>query len=130
MGKIIPFRKITQEYLQTHNFTVFVFGDNLLRIGTGGAAKLRSLPNTHGFITKKKPTNDDDAFFAPEEYLPVFEEEIKRLKEYVKSLPNTQFLISKVGAGLANKYHIFEEVIRDRMVKEFTDFDNVYFLWD
>ena len=44
---------ITQKYLREHSNEIFVFGDNILRKGHGGAAALRNEPNTYGFITKK-----------------------------------------------------------------------------
>jgi hypothetical protein len=49
---------IAREYLRSHPDHVFVFGDNLLGRGLGGAAALRREPNTFGFITKKRPDND------------------------------------------------------------------------
>ncbi|MFW6247319.1 MAG: hypothetical protein ACOC22_04075 [bacterium] len=60
---------ITRKYLKENPEHIFVFGDNLLRKGYGGAAKLRDLPNTYGFITKKYPDNKDESFYTPDEYM-------------------------------------------------------------
>jgi len=46
---------VSRGYLQTHPEYIFVFGDNLDRKGKGGAAKLRDMPNSLGFITKRHP---------------------------------------------------------------------------
>lgn len=106
---------ITKEYLRANPSHVFVFGDNLLRAGLGGAASLRYEPNTYGFITKKAPNIKDSSFYTPEEYQPVFEAELDKLKEVIDNSPDKTFLVSKLGAGLANKYGIYEKVIRDRL---------------
>lgn len=42
---------------------------------------------------------------------------------------DVEFLISKLGAGLANKYGIFEEVIEPHIKADLSDFENVRFLW-
>jgi len=52
---------MTKEYLRAHPEVIFVFGDNLIHRGKGGAAKLRDEPNTYGFITKKYPNNIDSS---------------------------------------------------------------------
>lgn len=45
---------VTKQFLDNNPNAIFVFGDNLLRVGYGGAAILRDHPQTYGFITKKK----------------------------------------------------------------------------
>jgi hypothetical protein len=119
--------KIDRDYLRFNKHHVFVFGDNLLRVGKGGAAILRDEPNTYGFITKKEPNIKDSSYYRPEEYVPVFEEEIKKLIKEIKANPDKVYLISKLGGGLANKYQIFEKVVKPGLValKAFT---NVEFL--
>lgn len=120
---------ITKEYLKEHPNHIFVFGDNLLRKGYAGAAALRDEPNTFGFITKKYPTNDDEAFFHPEEYVYIFFSEFYNLKRNIEMLPDKLFLISKIGDGLANKYHIFENVIQPQLKTLLMGYKNVKFLW-
>ena len=107
---------------------VFVFGDNTLRRGLGGAAKLRYHPQSYGFITKKYPTYEDSAFYKPEEYKEVYKQELEKLKKEIINNFNKTFLISLLGASLANKYKIFETVIEPSIKKDL-DFPNVKFLW-
>lgn len=57
---------VDEEFLNSNPNAIFVFGDNLIRRGTGGAAKLRHHPQTYGFVTKKLPNNNDASFFTPE----------------------------------------------------------------
>lgn len=66
----IEFRKIiTRDMLRAEPGTLFVFGDNLLRVGLGGQAKeMRGEPNAVGIPTKKAPRNSDDAFFSDEDF--------------------------------------------------------------
>jgi hypothetical protein len=62
---MIQYRElITRRMVQAEPDTLFVFGDNLLRIGYGGQAKvMRDEPNAVGIVTKLKPSMSTDAFF-------------------------------------------------------------------
>lgn len=119
---------ITREYLRSNPNHIFVFGDNLLRVGRGGAAKLRDEPNTYGFITKKAPTYKDEDYYTPEEFEDVFLNELIKLQLLISATPNKTYLISKIGAGLANKYKIWDKIIEPNLKKQLS-FDNVKFLW-
>jgi hypothetical protein len=121
---------ITKKYLLENPDKIFVFGDNLLRRGHGGAAALRDMENSYGFFTKKAPDNKDSSFFRPKEYKKVYEEEIKSLIIFIEKRPNKEFLISKLGGGLANKYNIFEKIIEPSIKKDLSNLKNVRFLWD
>jgi len=117
-------------HLQRNKDHVFVFGDNLDRFGFGGAAILRYEPNTYGFITKKHPDNEDGSFYTVEEYKDVFEEELELLKKEITEHPEKLYLITKLGAGLANKYKIWENVIQERLTELPDEFENVRLLFD
>jgi hypothetical protein len=121
---------ITKEFLDLNSDAYFIFGDNLIREGMGGAAALRYHPHSIGFITKKFPDNKDSSFYKPEEYSPVFFEELKKLEKVIKSRPNKRFYISQLGGGLANKFRIWELLIRDNLVRSLNKFDNVVFCWE
>ena len=108
---------ITKKYLQEHPNHIFVFGDNLIHKGYGGAASLRDEPNTYGFLTKKLPNNIDSSFYKPEDYSSVFNEELSKLEKYMFNCENSLFLISQLGGGLANKYNIWEKVIKKELLK-------------
>ena len=108
---------VTEEFLRANPNVIFVFGDNLIRQGKGGAAKLRDEPNAYGFITKKAPNNDDESFYRPPEYADMFYAELLQLAKEIEKNPEKTFLVSKLGAGLANKYKIYEVIIEAGLKK-------------
>jgi hypothetical protein len=48
--------------------SIYIFGDNLLRVGEAGQASIRSCNNAIGIATKKKPSMEKSAFFSDKEY--------------------------------------------------------------
>ena len=48
--------------------SIYIFGDNLLRVGEAGQASIRSCNNAIGIATKKKPSMLDSSFFSDKEY--------------------------------------------------------------
>ena len=120
---------VTKEHLKNNPNHIFVFGDNTLRKGKGGAAILRDEPNSYGFITKKRPSLDGSAYYTPDEYEKVFQVELDKLIKNIEGCPHLTFLISKLGAGLANKYGIYEKIIKKGLTI-LEKYDNVVFLFD
>jgi hypothetical protein len=120
---------ITREYLQEHPNEIFVFGDNSIRKGNGGAAKLRSEPNTYGFITKKFPKDDIESYYRVDQYEDIFWDEVNMLKEEILKNPDKIYLISRVGAGLANLFGIWEAIIEPNLREQLEVYPNVKFLW-
>jgi hypothetical protein len=121
---------MTEEFLDSNPKSVFVFGDNTIRQGYGGAAILRDHPQSYGFITKKYPDNKDESFYHPKEYAGIFFDELIKLREEIKEKPFKTFYISQLGAGLANKYNIWENIIKNGLEKNLQEFPNVVFLWE
>ncbi len=121
--------QVTAEYLRKNQNVIFIYGDNLIRKGYGGAAKLRDESNAYGFITKKYPNNKDSSFFTVKEYVPIFKKQLTQLVSCIKSHPNKTFLISRIGGGLANKHNIFETVIKPNISK-LKKYKNVKLLFD
>jgi hypothetical protein len=121
--------EINQYFLDTNPDAYFIFGDNLIRKGYGGAAKLRDHPHSIGFITKKFPDMKDGSFYRPEEYSQVFFEELDKLDKIISKNPDKFFYISQLGGGLANKFFIWEKIIHHNLVKKLEKYDNVIFCW-
>jgi len=55
--------------------------------------------------------------------------EVKQLKTQIEKNTEKWYLIPTLGNGLANKYNIWEKVIRDNIKLEFENYPNVYFLY-
>ena len=121
---------ITREYLRANPTHVFVFGDNKIHQGHGGAALLRDEPNTFGFCTKKRPNNDDSSFYTVGDYQEEYNYNITKLMLYIKRFPQCTFLVSKLGAGLANKYGIWENILKPGLELALVEYDNVILLWE
>ena len=121
---------ITKKFLDENEDAVFVFGDNLIHKGYGGAAILRDHPQAYGFITKKYPSNDGDSFYGVHEYREMFKRELACLENDIKKDKNKTFYVSQLGGGLANRYKIWELVIKDGLEKALNQYENVVFLWD
>lgn len=67
--KIEKMTWITREDVQANPDKIFLFGDNVERVGMGGqAGAMRGEPNAVGIPTKKTPAMNDDAFFTDEEF--------------------------------------------------------------
>ena len=116
---------ITKDYLANNPTHIFVFGDNKLRYGKGGAATLRDCKNTYGFITKREPNNKNSSFYKPSDYLPTFHKELAKLVEKIEAEPENTFLISKLGSGLANKYKIYQQIIKPVLEQLAEEYNNV-----
>lgn len=121
---------MSKNFLDENKRAIFVFGDNTIRQGYGGAAALRDHPQSYGFITKKFPDNQDSSFYKPNEYSIIFFDELVKLRENIQNEPFKTFYISQLGGGLANKYYIWENIIKQGLEKNLKDFPNVVFLWE
>lgn len=128
--KVIKEFQITKDFLSANPDTVFVFGDNLYRVGNGGAALLRDHKQSYGFITKQSPFSNDNSFYTISEYKKIFAIEVWKLRELIKLNPDKIFLITKLGAGIANKFKIWENIIKPSLPRHLSEFKNVYLLWE
>lgn len=66
---VIRQKWIIREDLKSNRERVYVFGDNMIRIGYGGQAKsMRGEPNAYGIPTKWMPDDSDDSFFCDDDF--------------------------------------------------------------
>lgn len=93
---------ITRHIVQENPYRIFVFGDNLKRIGFGGQAKeMRGEPNAVGIPTKKAPSMDERAFLTDMDYdhwRLESDKDIQRLLNYSGSIVWPSF---GIGTGRA-----------------------------
>ena len=86
--------------------SIYVFGDNLLRVGEAGQASIRSCNNAIGIATKKKPSMLESSFFSDKEYdklEPFLKKEIDKIVSIMFSdnLDTLVFPIDGLGTGLS-----------------------------
>lgn len=83
---------------------LFVFGDNMVRRGTGGQAAIRSAPNAIGLATKHTPSTNSAAYFSNAD-IDLFREEVRRIHAIIspalKSGKKIWFPAGGLGSGLS-----------------------------
>lgn len=96
-------RIITKEDCRIAQDKIFVFGDNLVKRGTGGQAVIRYEPNAFGIPTKRLPSMVHDSFFSDKE------DEEYALKQSLRELYKlgclgkiVVFPTAGIGTGRAN----------------------------
>ena len=64
------------EQCRKNSNKLYVYGDNLKRVGKGGQAAIRDSFNSYGIATKRLPTMDVNAFFSdqPDEARALYED--------------------------------------------------------
>jgi hypothetical protein len=122
---------VTKEFLDSDPTAYFVHGDDLSKAGLTGAARIKCHPHALSFITRKWANeNDDGSFYKPEEYAPVFFEELAKLEKIVSKYPNRTCYIPKIGSGPSNRFFIWEKIIQHNLLSTLSKYDNVVFCWE
>lgn len=98
----VSFALYTPELLQKHYDSIWVFGDNISRIGSGGQAIIRDEPNTFGLVTKRNPDHKPGSYMTgtPEDYEAVASD-LDRLHQLISTGASIVFPSSGLGTGLA-----------------------------
>lgn len=122
--------EINQQFLDDHPSSYFVFEEDLQHQGKTKITFLQNHPLTFGFIVQKFSDNLDNSFYRPEEYVPVFFEELEKLRKKVESEPEKTFYIPRLGSGSANKFFIWEKIVKHFLTHTFKKHSNVIFCWD
>lgn len=120
--------RYSRELIKEHHDTIFVFGDNLFRIGLGGqAAAARYEPNSLGIVTKVDPEvcyYENDL----ERWIEHSNNDFRLLREFVMADKDVVLPVDGIGTGLAdlkNKAPAildiidsnFDELVFDYLVK-------------
>lgn len=80
-------------------------------------------------LLKKNPDNRDESFYNPDNYRMDFLAYAVELQIFIEKNIEKTFYISQLGGGLANRYKIWEKVLKPGLEKYFSCYDNVVFLW-
>jgi len=100
-GKIFLVNRYSRDMLRRSPATLFVFGDNVKRIGLGGqAAEARGEPNAVGIVTKIAPSTymTDDHWDVAK---PLVVAAFTRLADHLVTGSNVAWPTDGVGTGLA-----------------------------
>lgn len=107
----MPLRRvqwITRKLVRDNPDTLFVFGDNMLRVGkghnAGQAREMRGEPNAVGIVTKWRPSMEEDAFFI-DDHLSLVRESIEgtfqRLADHLERGSEVVWPEGGIGSGRA-----------------------------
>ena len=98
--------EITDEWYNKHLMEanpncLFVFGDNMMRVGNGGQAVIRPYPNTFGVATKAAPSMDENAFFSDDKqrHFDTIRDDLGMLKEIMLSGVYQKIIFPRNGLG-------------------------------
>ena len=96
-------RVITQKIFTIHDTlsnpnSLYVFGDNLARVGTKGQACIRPAPNSFGIATKKRPSMSSSSFFSNSDIDYVLQD-IEKLKKIVNTVKYSVVVFPEDGLG-------------------------------
>lgn len=93
---------ITRQMLRNEPDKIFLFGDNLLKVGLGGqAAEMRGEPNAIGIPTKRAPSMSPESFFSDDDYI----DNIRAIDDAIGSIPPGKIIVLPqygLGTGRAN----------------------------
>lgn len=69
MPVIVQKKWFTTEQIEADRDIYYLFGDNVMRKGTGGQAKVcRDQPNCIGVVTKLKPDYEETSYMSDDDY--------------------------------------------------------------
>ena len=111
-------KRWTRKSVEADKDHIYIFGDNLLGVGTGGQACIRGLPNAYGIPTKKAPGMNDGDFFTDSEY----EDNCKAIVSALARIPYGDIVLPEdgLGTGLAElptraprTFAFLEQVLRE-----------------
>lgn len=104
-GRVIIVKRYTRALITANPEVLFVFGDNLARVGYGGqAAEARGCKNAIGIPTKVSPSQiitDDLVFQNPSRYCVPVTEAFDKLHAHLKAGKDVCWPKDGVGTGLA-----------------------------
>jgi hypothetical protein len=122
--------EITDRYsiadLKANPNKIYVFGDNVQRVGTGGQAQIRNNPNAMGIATKISPSMNESAFMSDEDLnnnKQIIDGDIAKIKATGKVVVMPKDGLGTGLAKLKEKAPQTYAYLRQRLLEEF-GFDN------
>ena len=115
---IIKQHRIYRQDLQNNPNVIYIFGDNLERVGMGGqAAEMRGEPNAFGIPTKRTPGHSPGDYFGdPENRMSELIVIIQHFNWVEKMLKDSRTVIwpsDGIGTGLSKLPEVYPELAED-----------------
>ncbi len=102
---VVVQKTLLREVIRANPNTLYVFGDNMARVGRGGqAAECRGEPNAVGIPTKWRPARDAQAYFSDSDYdrvVPAIDAALQRLVAHLEAGGTVVLPKQGVGTGLS-----------------------------
>lgn len=101
---LIKQKIIKREDVRANPHLLYVFGDNVARVGYGGqAAEIRGEPNSQGIVTKYIPATDERAYFyeGDKEAIKRIEDDLEILVSRIYQYKGLVIPSAGIGTGLA-----------------------------
>jgi hypothetical protein len=102
ISKVLFIKRYDRQLIQSMRDCLFVFGDNMIRVGYGGqAGAARDEPNAVGIVTKRLPSNTTESFLYDrdlDEVAPIIDQDFERLYQHNGLV---YWPIDGIGTGLA-----------------------------
>jgi hypothetical protein len=102
ISKVRFIKRYDRQLIQSMRDCLFVFGDNMIRVGYGGqAGAARDEPNAVGIVTKRLPSNTTESFLYDrdlDEVAPIIDRDFERLYQHNGLV---YWPIDGIGTGLA-----------------------------
>jgi hypothetical protein len=96
--------RFTRRDAEANPDTLFLFGDNLRKLGTAGQACVRGRPNAIGVPTKRLPSMARDAFFSDADFdqvRPLIQVAFAQAERHLEAGKAVVIAADGIGTGLA-----------------------------
>jgi hypothetical protein len=132
-AKCQPGFKLTYDYLSQNPNTSFVYGcfEHGYPPPKPGEERLAQ-HHPHGCVGVQVicGTPDKSVCYQPEAFRGPFFKMLNSLEDLIKGNPQRTFYVARLGSGRANRYKIWETIIRHNLIDTLGEYSNVVFLWD
>ena len=104
--KVETVKRYSVEDLRNNPDKIYIYGDNLERIGKKNQSIIRDEPNAYGIATKKSPSMGENAFFTDDEFeanKKIIDEDIAAIKADGRTIVLPEDGLGTGLAGLKNR---------------------------
>jgi len=126
--EVLKVERFSVELCRQNPKILYIFGDNLAKIGKGGQAIIRDEPNAFGVPTKRLPSMSNDAFFRDRiDEIEAVENALYELslERHSRTINAIAFPEDGLGTGLARM-----KTMSPKLFRKMNDLIRLYFFPD